>query len=269
MEEKVLAIAEEVIGITDLAEFRLATLHALMREIPSEWASLNDLGPDPDDVAVVVIPEPPAELFKLYVEHRDENPIAAYNRRTHDGRAMRFCDLVERQELEALPLYQLVYRPMRVCYQMAFTLPTGPDRLLAIVLSREDPEYTDLERDVLNRARPLLISAFRAAIEHDALRSAAAQLDDRAELIAPLRAVGLTPREAQVARLVALGRSNRDAADELGVSDRTVAKHLERAFRKLGVRTRSQAAERVWDVLRDGGDVAAGTERPAMNAQLS
>ena len=264
-----MTIAEEVIGITDLAEFRLATLRALMREIPSEWASLNDLGPNPDDVAVVVIPEVPRELFELYVEHRDENPIAAYTMRSRDGRATRFCDVVEREELEALPLYQLVYRPMRVHYQMAFTLPTGPDRLLAIVLSRADPEFTDLERDVLNRARPLLISAFRAAIEHDALRRAAAQLDVRAELIAPLRAAGLTPREAQVARLVALGRSNRDAADELGVSDRTVAKHLERAFRKLGVRTRSQAAERVWGAMRDAGDVAAGAPRPAMSAQRS
>ena len=265
MEDRVLAIVEEVIGITDLAEFRLATLRALMREIPSDWASLNDLGPDPDDVAAVLIPEPPTGVFESWVEHRDEHPIAAYVERTGDGRATRFCDVIGREELEALPLFQLVYRPMNVNYQIAFTMPTGPDRLLAIVLSRADPEFTDLERDILNRARPLLISAFRAAIEHEELRRVAAPLRDRAAVVAALHEAGLTPREAQVARLVALGRSNRDAAEELGVSDRTVAKHLERAFRKLGVRTRSQAAERVWSTLRDAADTAG--ERPALIAQ--
>jgi DNA-binding CsgD family transcriptional regulator len=198
----------------------------------------------------------PPDLFDVYVEHREENPIAAYNARTRDGRATRFSDHVTPAELEAIPLYQLVYRPMRAHHQIAFTIASGPDRMLAIALSRADPDYTDVERDVLNRARPLLISAFRAAIEHTSLRRSSAELGDAAAFATVLQAAGLTAREAQVVRLVALGSSNRDVAGALGVSDRTVGKHLEHAFRKFEVRTRSEAAARAWALVRAVGGAA-------------
>jgi DNA-binding NarL/FixJ family response regulator len=45
---------------------------------------------------------------------------------------------------------------------------------------------------------------------------------------------------------VALGRSNQHVAAELGISDRTVGKHLEHSFRKLGVGDRSSAAGCAW-----------------------
>jgi len=54
----------------------------------------------------------------------------------------------------------------------------------------------------------------------------------------------LTRRERQIARLVALGRSNREVADELVVGVRTVETHLEHIFRKLEVQTRTQVG--VW-----------------------
>ena len=41
---------------------------------------------------------------------------------------------------------------------------------------------------------------------------------------------------------VAKGKTNRDIADILGMSPRTVNKHLEHVFEKLGVETRSAAA---------------------------
>jgi len=52
----------------------------------------------------------------------------------------------------------------------------------------------------------------------------------------------LTPREMEVLNWVAKGKTNRDIADILGMSPRTVNKHLEHIFVKLGVETRSAAA---------------------------
>jgi DNA-binding response OmpR family regulator/DNA-binding CsgD family transcriptional regulator len=52
----------------------------------------------------------------------------------------------------------------------------------------------------------------------------------------------LTPREIEVLAWVAKGKTNRDIADILGMSPRTVNKHLEHIFVKLGVETRSAAA---------------------------
>jgi DNA-binding CsgD family transcriptional regulator len=52
----------------------------------------------------------------------------------------------------------------------------------------------------------------------------------------------LTPRELDVLSWVAKGKTNRDIAEILGMSPRTVNKHLEHIFVKLGVETRAAAA---------------------------
>ena len=54
----------------------------------------------------------------------------------------------------------------------------------------------------------------------------------------------LTQTERQIAELAAAGRSNRDIAAALFVSERTVEANLTRAYRKLGVRSRTELARR-------------------------
>lgn len=53
---------------------------------------------------------------------------------------------------------------------------------------------------------------------------------------------GLTARELEVLVLVARGRSNKEIAAELVISDRTVARHISNIFPKLGVSTRTAAS---------------------------
>ena len=55
------------------------------------------------------------------------------------------------------------------------------------------------------------------------------------------RAGGLTPREVQVLRLVATGKTNRAIAAELVLSERTVDRHVSNIFTKLGVSSRAAA----------------------------
>lgn len=55
-------------------------------------------------------------------------------------------------------------------------------------------------------------------------------------------ALGLTAREAEVLLWVSYGKTTRDISDMLNISRRTVQKHLENVFVKLGVETRSSAA---------------------------
>lgn len=57
----------------------------------------------------------------------------------------------------------------------------------------------------------------------------------------------LTTREKQVMALVVLGFSNREIADQLFVAESTVKSHLFSAFRRLGVRTRKEAAALILD----------------------
>jgi DNA-binding CsgD family transcriptional regulator len=53
---------------------------------------------------------------------------------------------------------------------------------------------------------------------------------------------GLTPAELAVARLVATGKTNRETAEELYVTVKTVEFHLRSVFAKLGISSRSQIA---------------------------
>ena len=59
----------------------------------------------------------------------------------------------------------------------------------------------------------------------------------------------LTMRELDVLRLVAEGASNREAAESLGVSAKTIEAHLSSVYGKLGVRSRTEA---VVTAVRDG-----------------
>lgn len=103
------------------------------------------------------------------------------------------------------------------------TKPINPDEVLARVASH------------LRTAR--ILQAARAASQPLSL-----SLDDapaHARLSARFQ---LTEREVQVLRWVACGKTNRDIGDILGLSPRTVNKHLEHVYVKLGVETRTAAA---------------------------
>ena len=66
------------------------------------------------------------------------------------------------------------------------------------------------------------------------------------------RRLGLTPREAEVLFWLAQGKPNKDIADILLLSPRTVNKHLEQVFAKLGVGNRSAAAAMAARLLEQG-----------------
>ena len=51
----------------------------------------------------------------------------------------------------------------------------------------------------------------------------------------------LSPRELEVLRLVASGRTNRAIAADLVISEKTVARHVSNIFTKLGLSSRSAA----------------------------
>jgi ATP/maltotriose-dependent transcriptional regulator MalT len=144
---------------------------------------------------------------------------------------------------------------------IAFTLSTSPNRLLAVALSRTRRNYTNRERELLNRARPLLIQALRNAIAHDELQTELARTRDGTGMTEALIAAGPTDREAQIIHQLAHGRSKHGIAGALSISQRTVAKHLERCYRKLNVNSQSAAAAKAWDLSERTADTRPATRR--------
>jgi DNA-binding CsgD family transcriptional regulator len=78
-------------------------------------------------------------------------------------------------------------------------------------------------------------------------------LDETATRMEPavLTRLGLSSREAEVLAWAAAGKTNPAIAKLLHISPRTVQTHLERIYRKLGVETRTAAAGRALEAVRD------------------
>ena len=75
------------------------------------------------------------------------------------------------------------------------------------------------------------------------LRQARERLGEYASSASALIAGPLTSRETEVARLASRGLSDREIADELVLSIRTVQSHLASAYRKLGIGSRTELAQ--------------------------
>lgn len=145
--------------------------------------------------------------------------------------------------------YEVVtaFEPLERPYDLARVRHRLADALLASGADDED------------RARATeLLRLARAAADHLGARplaDAVALLAQRARLVLgrapeppalapvdPALALGLTSRERDVLRLVAVGRSNRQIAEELFISPKTASVHVSNILAKLGVSGRGEAA---------------------------
>ena len=72
-------------------------------------------------------------------------------------------------------------------------------------------------------------------------------LDSLAPTDGPASLEGLTQRELEILRLLASGKTNRVIAQELVISEKTVASHVSHIFTKLGVTSRSAATAYAYD----------------------
>ena len=106
------------------------------------------------------------------------------------------------------------------------------------------------------RTRLLLADACRELGDHDtaeidsiAARAVLREVGGEHGTIAPAGPLpqGLTQRELEVLRLLARGKTNRIIAQELVVSEKTVASHVSHIFTKLDVTSRSAATAYAYD----------------------
>jgi DNA-binding NarL/FixJ family response regulator len=101
--------------------------------------------------------------------------------------------------------------------------------------------------------RTELINAIRAAASGDTIWSREELRRVTGALAAPRTAsdteVSLTKRESEVLKQLALGLTNKEIAQALGISYETVKEHVQHILRKIGVSDRTQAA--VWAVRRN------------------
>jgi DNA-binding NarL/FixJ family response regulator len=121
---------------------------------------------------------------------------------------------------------------------------------LSIWRDLEAPYETAQTRVLLARAYRKLGDEDAAVIELSAARDTFQKLGavvdmGQAETLLidkpPMLTGPLTPRETQVIRLIAEGKTNKAIANALGVSEKTVARHVSNIFTKLDLTSRAAA----------------------------
>ena len=131
-----------------------------------------------------------------------------------------------RAALEALHVARRAWQDMEAPYESARV------RVLIAVACRAigDPDTADLECD-----------AARSTFERVGAGPALQRLDELAGLPGAQATLPVTARELEVLRLVAAGKTNREIAEALAISERTVERHLGNVFTKLDVSNRAAA----------------------------
>jgi DNA-binding CsgD family transcriptional regulator len=342
-----LELVGEAYSFDDLTQFRTGVLELLNRIVPSDRVAYNEIAPD--TTFAVMIPEFDAGLMPIFTALAHENPLISRFQRTGDGRPYRISDMIDQRAFHATALYKQFYRHLGVESQVAFSLPSPPQLLVGLALTRQHEDFSDREVQLLSLARPHLMQAYRNAelagaraamlaaleegldtlgrrvvvidfsgrvefatdgarqllgdhsmfdrglpeelrmwiSEHRGPRPAAepfvlaraggnmlvrllpSRREDRREVllleggtgqlsVAALCGLGLTPRQADTLRCVALGHSVSQTAVQMGIARRTVDKHLEHIYAKLGASSLSQATATAW--------AAVGVEQPQISA---
>jgi DNA-binding CsgD family transcriptional regulator len=323
---------------------------ALPQLIPSDWLSYNEVDLlNPANTLAILKPESSTifqQLFPRFREVVHQHPLINRQLASADFPVHKISDFLSQESYHRLELYQDVYRQMGVEYQIAATIKLEPHRITAFALSRQQTDYTERDRAILEMLRPHRVVAFNnlaLAREHQAILDTATLalnevssatiivdphgcilyhtgpglrwigatspgilpatvlhwlklpaissarenmslftdageirlrsvptshgerlllvltlVNDRRPAAAFLPVSGLSKRESEVAHWVCIGKSNAEIAGILGISPRTVHKHLEHIFEKLGVETRLALARRMLDA-------AAPLRGPATN----
>jgi DNA-binding CsgD family transcriptional regulator len=161
-----------------------------------------------------------------------DHPLVRY----HAGRGAgthRISDSVAFARFREGALYAEYYRAIGIDHAMALPLYVDDRTLVSFVLNRRRRDFSDRDRDVLDLAATTLAAMYRAV-----------RPSPQADCLPDRLVATLTPRERQVVEWLAAGKTDRDIAAILGCSHRTVQKHLQRVYDKLGVETRTAAAVR-------------------------
>jgi DNA-binding CsgD family transcriptional regulator len=190
----------------------------------------------------------PASLA-VFEAHMQEHPLLIHYRANGAREPAMISDFLSLERFHQLGLYAEFFRHIPVEYQMAFSLAdTAGGRLTAIALNRAGKDFAEDDRDLLTALSAPLGNALRRA--RDRHSAGAALAEAGSESLA-----NLTDREVEVLQLAARGRTNLAIARDFDVSPRTIAKHLEHIYRKLGVTSRAAAVYRTAATTPGRGDL--------------
>jgi len=123
---------------------------------------------------------------------------------------------------------------------LRFAAPARLGPLIAMLLRLAESDDRSVQRLTVDGGRVEFVLLGRSAANEWLFRIADIAEGAEERLLAGRH--GLTDREAQVLLWISRGKANREISEILGISPRTVNKHLEQVFEKMGIENRASAA---------------------------
>jgi len=208
----------------DVASFARAGVERLPRLVASEFTTLSicHLASGRREVYGLPAGALSADERAAFDRHFHQHPLVRFHGYQGGGVTQRISDSVPFAQFRESPLYNEYYRRVRIDHAVALPIYVRDGLLVSFVLNRARRDFSDRERALLDLLRPHLAKVYQKT-----------KTSNR-----------LSRREAEVLRWVAAGKSDAQIGAILGISARTVQKHLEHAYQKLGVENRTAAAMR-------------------------
>lgn len=222
--EVVLALTEFVASeLTTLSECDLVTGHRRVVGLPGVRLGERDI--------------------ESFDRHFFEHPLVRFHGFECGRVTRRISDSLSRSEFRRSAIYADYYLHVGLEHAVAVPLLIDGRRLVSAVLNRRGLDFSERDCERLEVLRPHLAFLYGQANRH----AAAPWVADATPLLpnaAEVGPEGLTPRENEVLYWLAHGKTDAEIAALLGLSPRTVQKHLEHIYIKLGVETRTAAVMR-------------------------
>ena len=222
----------------DSGDFARRGVQCLPRLVSSELTTLSVCNLDSGHRRVVC--DQPGAISRRELEVFDryfyDHPLVREHGRNPTAVTRRIEDLLPGGAFERTPLFNDYYRAIRIDHVMAVPIHVDRHVLVSFVVNRSKRGFSDRDRERVEVIRPhlghLYLLSARTARNDNAL----------AEIETPL-----TARERDVLDWLGAGKTDKDIAAILAISPRTVQKHLQRIYEKLGVETRTAAVMRaIW-----------------------
>jgi DNA-binding CsgD family transcriptional regulator len=242
----------EIHGIHDLDTLRRSIPELAARLIASDRANFNEF--DLAERERMIIPSPvPAywtQLSPVLFAHKHEHPLGNPNRSLPLHTAFTFGERRNGSAWRRSVLYNEYYIPAGVQDQLfVHVLQRGTVRF-SLAFNRSGRGFSIEERALLELISPHVACAWETALEIAGLRQKLVETGEPAlPRYSPTSlSPALTPREREILRWLREGKRNGEIGVILGISGRTVGKHLEHVFEKLGVETRTAAVRAALEI---------------------
>lgn len=227
----------------DEGSFARAVVLALHDYVAAELTTLSVCDLETGHRRVVGLPgvRLGADEIACFDRHFFEHPLVRHHGLEGGLLTRRISDLVSRHDFQRSALYGDYYRRLGLKYAIAVPLYSDRRTLVSVVLNRRGLDFDERDRERLDVLRPHL-----AFLYGQARRVTTAPSGSPPTVPAPpdISPPGLTLRESEVMRWLARGKTDAEIAALLSISRRTVQKHLEHVYVKLGVETRTAAVMR-------------------------